>query len=148
MSPDSASWIAAKAQGDKAEEAIALFISDNYGWQTYRACGRADFDLLLQCEVEVKHDLKARETGNVAIEVEHRGQASGVMTSRALWWAIVIGSEAVLIKTDALRQTALGGRFRTAYGGDGGASKLILVPIDKLRTGKGARVIPLPEVPA
>ena len=92
MRPDSPQWIAAKAEGDRAELAIAAWFRDKRGWETYKALGRTDFDLLLQCQVEVKHDLQAPKTDNVAIETAYRGQPSGIITSKATWWVIVADS--------------------------------------------------------
>ena len=73
MREDSPTWTVAKAKGDQAEDAIASWFRDERGWQTYKTLGRADFDLLLQCEVEVKRNLRTAETGNVAIETHSRG---------------------------------------------------------------------------
>ena len=63
MTLDSPQWIAAKAEGDRAELAIAGWFRQR-GWQTYKTLGQVDFDLLLQCKVEVKSNPKALETGN------------------------------------------------------------------------------------
>jgi hypothetical protein len=142
MRPDSQQWIAAKAEGDRAELAIAVFFQ-KYGWQTLKTIGLADYDLQLQCNVEVKNDLKAKETGNVAVEIEYRGNASGIMLSKAAWWAIVVGDEAILVKKDKLRQFVLNNDFREVQGGDGMHATLRLVPIDRLKALDGAHVVPL-----
>lgn len=147
MKPDSPEWIAAKAQGDRAELAIADWFRGR-GFDPYKALGFAPFDLLLQCRVEVKHDLKAPATGNVAIEIRHHGQPSGILTSQAQFWAVVVGSEAIIAETEKLRSFVLAGKFREAAAGDAKASTVLLVPIDKLKAMKGARHIMLPEVAA
>ena len=148
MRADSPQWIAAKAEGDRAELAIAAWFRDERGWQTFKALGRADFDLLLQCEVEVKHNLRTAETGNVAIETRYRGQPSGILTSKATWWVIVVANEALVVRLDDLRRFVLAGRFREVQAGDGKASTVLLVPWEKLKAMKGGHVITLPEVPS
>ena len=145
--PDSPEWIAAKAEGDRAELAIAKWFRER-GWETYKTLGRADFDLLLQCQVEVKNDRKAPSTGNVAIETAYRGQPSGIMTSKATWWVIVVNGEALIAKLEPLRRFVLGGRFREVPAGDRKASRVRLVPWDRLKEWQGASLVPLPELPS
>ncbi len=143
MTPDSPQWVAAKAEGDRAELAIAVWFRER-GWQTYKTLGRADFDLLLQCEVEVKNNPKALETGNVAIETAHRGNPSGIMTSQATWWVIVVGQEATIVKTEDLQRFVLTGKFREVGAGDERASIVRLVPVERLQKLKGSHTIELP----
>jgi hypothetical protein len=144
MRQDSPEWIAAKAEGDRAEMAIAKWFQGR-GWQTYKTIGRVDFDLLLQCEVEVKRDLQAPHTGNVAIETDYRGNPSGIMVSKATWWVIVLDVEAVIVKRDDLLHVVMSGKFREVAAGDGQAAKVRLVPVARLKAIRGACVITLPE---
>jgi hypothetical protein len=125
-------WAAAKALGDDAERAIAEWFRGR-GFEPYLSVGLVQFDLLLQCRVEVKHDLRARETGNVAIEVECNGQPSGITTSQAAWWAIVVAGEAHLVKTPDLRRLVTQGGHPVVAAGDGMRSRVALVPIEELR---------------
>jgi hypothetical protein len=145
MRPDSPQWIAAKVVGDRAELALADYFR-NLGWNTLRALGRADFDLQLQCDVEVKNDLRASETGNVAIEIAYGNQASGIMTSRATWWAIVAGDECYLCKTDELRRVIVEPALRRVYAGDGAKSEIVLVSLERLRKVKTVKVVKLPAL--
>jgi len=145
MKPDSPQWIAAKGEGDRAELAIAEWFR-RLGWETYKTLGRVDSDLLLQCPVEVKRDLKASETGNVAIETAYRGQPSGIVTSKATWWAIVVGAEAVIVKQKELLHCVMAGEFREVAAGDNKAATVRLVPLERLREIKGARVVELPKL--
>jgi hypothetical protein len=140
--PDSRQWITAKAEGDRAELAIAGWFRGR-GYETYKTLGLAGFDLLLQCQVEVKHDLKAAQTGNVAIETRHSGQPSGIMTTTATWWVIVLEGEAIIVKADTLRDFVLTGHFREVSAGDNRASAVRLVPVDRLKKIKGCKVIEL-----
>ncbi len=142
---DSPQWIAAKSAGDRAELAIAEWFREQ-GWQPFKTLGRAEFDLLLQCEVEVKRDLKAAETGNVAVEISYRGQPSGIMTSKANWWAIVLEREALITKTTTLQRFTLTGDFKEVSAGDNRASVVRLVPVAQLKDLKGVFVVPMPEL--
>lgn len=132
MRPDSPSWTAAKEHGDAAEHAIADWFRGR-GYIVMRIIGEESFDLQLQCNIEVKHDLRARETGNVAIEVEYNGAASGIKTSQAAWWAIVVDDEAHLVKSDELLRLVMQGRHKVVAAGDGQRSRVALVPIEDLR---------------
>lgn len=140
---DSPQWITAKAAGDRAELAVAEWFRER-GYEPYKSLGMADFDLLLQCGVEVKHDLQAMETNNVAIEVGYRGQASGIMTSTANYWAIVVGPEAFIVATVELRNLALGADVREVAAGDGRMARVRLLPVKQLRNAKGVQAIMLP----
>lgn len=129
--PDSLAWTAAKAHGDAAEVAIAAFWRSR-GFMAHRAVGLADHDLRVTADVEVKRDLLARETGHVAIEVAYAGKPSGILATGADWWAIVIDNTAYMIRADRLRNLALDKRWREVDGGDGGRSRLRLVPVSEL----------------
>jgi hypothetical protein len=139
---DSPQWIAAKADGDQAELAIAEWFCGN-GWEPFQTLGRADFDLLLQCQVEVKRDRKARTTGNVAIETHYRGQPSGILTSTAGWWAIVLDDEALLVKRETLLKLALHPGWPSILAGDDRAATVALLPLDRLRAAHGVHLIAL-----
>ena len=143
--PDSPEWRFAKAQGDRAELAVAAWFRGR-GFEPYKSLGNADVDLLLQCFVEVKNNVKALETGNVAIETAYRTQASGIMTSPAHYWALVVGDEAIIVETGKLRDFVVQGRFCEVPAGDGGAARVRLVPVDKLKSMKGVRIISLSEL--
>ncbi len=116
------------------------------GFEPYKTLGLAGFDLLLQCEVEIKNDLQAPTTGNVAIETRHHGQPSGILTSQATWWVIVFGEEAVIVKTDVLRSFVLTGTFREVPAGDNRASTIRLVPVENLKGIEGAKLISLSDI--
>jgi hypothetical protein len=147
MKPDSPQWIAAKAEGDRAELEIARWFRRR-GWETFKTLGRVEFDLLLQCQVEVKRDLKAESTGNVAIETAYRGQPSGILTSKATWWVIVVDSRAIMVKKDDLLRFVLAERFPEVPAGDGKASMVSLVPVERLTELKGVHLVNLTEAVA
>ena len=143
--PDSHAWLAAKTQGDQAELAIAGWFRGQ-GYLVAKTVGAtAASDLLVQTQVEVKHDLLAESSGRVAIEISYRGHPSGLTTSQAAWWAIVVGREVFLLKADVLRECLRIGKYPTCFGGDNKSSGLVLLPIAVLRGLKQARVISLSE---
>lgn len=141
--PDSPRWNAAKSVGDAAELAIAQYWHER-GFTVHRSYGQTDHDLRLTLDIEVKRDLQAKQTGNVAIEVSYRNQPSGIVTSRAAYWQIVVNGESLLIRTDKLRALALERRWREAPAGDGGKARVRLVALDELRR-RADKVIQLPE---
>lgn len=61
--------------------------------------------------VEVKRDLRWKETGNVYIETvcwsHNKGEwyPSGLSTSKAAYWAFVLETNVFLVPTDLLKQT-------------------------------------------
>jgi len=73
-------WTDTKPQGDAAELRIAQWFLER-GWTPHKTIGKVGYDLRLTCDVEVKHDLQAPETGNAAIEVSYNGQPSGIMAT-------------------------------------------------------------------
>ena len=95
----------------------------------------------------MKRDLQARQTGNVAIETAYQGNPSGIMTSQATWWVIVVSPEASIVKTEVLQRFVLTGKFREVRAGDNMASTVRLVPWDKLKALRGSHVITLRETP-
>lgn len=143
--PDSAEWIIAKTEGDRAELAVAEWFRTR-GYEPFKALGHASYDLLLQTTAEVKNDLKAATTGNIAVEVQYGGQGSGIITSPATFWAVVVAREAFVVKTAALRTLVYGHEWPELRAGDGGRALVRLVPIEQLRTLPDVRVVPLPTM--
>lgn len=90
--------------------------------------------------VEVKRDWYVSFSGNVAIEFKCRGRPSGIATSTATWWAFVLdgakyGHEVVvLIKRTRLRELAREFYKKGSWkpGGDGGTSRMVLIPVEEL----------------
>ncbi len=116
--------------GEAIEQAVGRWAISR-GWTALRTCGCvAGYDLLLQCTVEVKFDRMAVSTGNVAVEVEFRGKPSGIETTTAPWWCLVVGDVGYIVRTSKLR--ALAYTCEERPGGDGKQAVLRLVPLEKL----------------
>ena len=84
-------------------------------------------------KIEVKTDRMAHKTGNIAIEFRCRGKLSGIATSEADYWALVLadGSLTLFIKTEILKAIARAYYVKgfIKQGGDGFASEMIIIPI-------------------
>jgi len=84
--------------------------------------------------IEVKYDLRATETGNVFIEYESRGKASGISTSEADYYCFCILDTFHIIPSSLLKEKCRKylGTSRDKLGGDSNTSKGILLPINEL----------------
>ena len=91
-------------------------------------------------KIEVKRDFMVSRTGNLAIELESRGKASGLAITTAEWWAFVLdgpvfnGEVLLFIKTDRLKKIVDKIKIEkgTIRGGDNNTSELVLVPVQEL----------------
>jgi len=92
---------------------------------------------LLGSNIEVKSDQKAHITGNVFIEYESRGKRSGIATSEAEYYCIVILNRFIILPKDELKSICRKyiGTNRDVLGGDNNTSKGILLPIKDLISG-------------
>lgn len=137
-------WSESKPIGDALELGIAEYFAQ-HGCEAMKTVGRVGFDLMVFKLIEVKRDDKALETGRVAIEIEYRGEASGIYNTSAQLWAIGVGDTAFLVGVNTLRRAVESGRFRTTMGGDFDMAKLVLIPIPALRDLPGVEPIRLPQ---
>lgn len=85
--------------------------------------------------VEVKSDAKCRTTGNVFVEFEQKGVASGIAVTTAEYWAFEVDDDQwVIIPTVRLKVIARHyfrqGKVRT--GGDYNAYRGVLIPVEAL----------------
>lgn len=91
-------------------------------------------DIFENKKVEVKSDLKAKETGNLFIEYESRGEPSGIAKSQADYWCFDIGHLFILIESEKLKSIVRPklGTKADIRGGDKNTSKGVLLPITEL----------------
>ena len=92
-------------------------------------------DLLRGKTVEVKRDFIASRTGNVFVEFQSRGKASGLATTRADFWAFILdGERVIIVPTQFLQQVARKAykQGRTVRGGDNNTSEGVLVRVKEL----------------
>jgi len=142
--PDSPSWTAAKAHGDAAELAVAEYFKAR-GCDVTKTLGHDTYDLLVMMKLEVKNDLKAAETGNLAFEVAYKGKPSGVMTTSAHRYIVVVGDKAYAAKTVELRTLLKSHNFPPIPAGDGKLARVSLIPLDMLGNLDFVQTITLPE---
>jgi hypothetical protein len=88
--------------------------------------------------VEHKSDAWAPATGNVAIEVEQKGNPSGLATTTAKWWALEVQDDVwIVIRTSVLRflvaEAESQGRVKMV--GDFNRYRNVLVPVEWLWRG-------------
>jgi hypothetical protein len=109
---------------------------------------RSDYDLVIvgEATVEIKNDLYAAKSGNVAIEYNNprSGKPSGINITKSDIWCHIIGDEIFVVKTNTLKQfMECEKALRTVKrAGDGNADlklytvehiKTILLPIARIR---------------
>jgi len=83
--------------------------------------------------LEVKNDLRAVDTGNLAIECfKKNGDPSGIMISQADFWVICVGEKMLLMGKDRLKEYVQNSNFRTVWGGDRNATQMMLVPLKEI----------------
>jgi len=134
------------AEAKVVEEEIAEVLRKK-GFTNVKCWARADFDIKGEFEgadwkFEVKHDIMASKTGNVAIEWACRGKPSGLQWTEADRYVCRINDNDWVIKVDALRwkiaMAGDGGRpaYRWVKGGDPRSNtELVLIPIEDFLIG-------------
>lgn len=123
--------------GHEAEEAVLAQVKTIFP-QAYRVDGyEPRWDIVipeLQKTIEVKNDIMAGQTGNLAIECQKKtGAPSGIMVSEADFWVIIADDEMLLMGREALKNYVTVGNFRKVWGGDRNSAEMYLVPLAKIR---------------
>ena len=104
--------------GQIREERIAKMLSDD------------------KIEVKVERGMW-RNTGNIAIEYECNGKPSGLATTEAEWWWHSLEDDGepvcdLVFRVDKLKALARDKSLTHVTGGDNKASKMVLLPLDKI----------------
>ena len=99
---------------------------------------RFDISFVLGKEytIEIKHDYKYSQTGNIAIEFESRGKPSGISTSIANLWGYILGDDFYVMTINSLKKMINDNNFKSVKGGDDYSSKMYLVPFEKFKNFK------------
>jgi hypothetical protein len=98
----------------------------------------------VKSEIDTCHQI-GRQTGNIAIEYEHRGDPSGIAyTTANLWCHFIVGSGcAVVLPVKKLKEIISQNSFYRVKGGDKGLSRMYLVPAwDTVKNEPNTRYIP------
>ncbi len=125
------------ADGHKAEEEAKALIAVFFNVPIEDITNNAtkEYDLKInssQLCFEVKNDLMAHLTGNLAIEYESRGKASGIATTKAQYWIYKFNNQYYLVKSELLKKELLEDKnyFRMVTGGDPGSNtKMFLIKV-------------------
>jgi hypothetical protein len=125
------------ADGQQAEAEVMLLLAGYFKVpeSDISRNNTSAFDLSinsLQLTFEVKNDLMAAKTGNVAVEYESRGRASGLAISQALYWVYKFSNKYYLLHSNRLKQELFDNKnyFRLATGGDAGSNtKMFLIKV-------------------
>lgn len=123
--------------GAKAEEHLLAAIQKTYP-NAHKISGKhAEYDIIvpeINKTIEVKNDLLASKTGNIAIETNRKdGTLTGILKSTADVWVIYTSNEIFFLDREALKNYSMNNSFRVVYGGDNNATQMVLVPIVKLK---------------
>jgi len=98
-------------------------------------------DILKYEKIEVKTERdKWKETGNICIEFQFRGKASGIAVTESKWWVHVLadGDETycmLMFPTAKLKEIArkhVVNKAKVVYGGDDNLSKMVLIPLKEI----------------
>lgn len=128
--------------GQQAENEVAQLLATRFGVaieQIERSASKG-FDLRivpLNRTFEVKNDLLAERTGNIAIEYECRGRASGLAATTADYWVYKFSGNYCLIETVRLNQELFidNNFWKKVSGGDPGSStRMFLVKVAIFKT--------------
>lgn len=79
--------------------------------------------------IEVKHDYKFQDTGNVAVEFESRKKPSGIVTTTASLWCYVLGNDIYISTTNRLKILIRTNTFPVKPAGDNLSSLVYLIPM-------------------
>jgi len=126
-----------KALGDE-KEAESENMLHKAGYETERVKGKDNrYDIRIlgtNKTIEVKNDLMAAKTGNLAIEISKKsGEKSGIMASEATYWWIHAVGEILSLDREELKDYCGEAQHRVVWGGDNWATQMVLIPIDEIK---------------
>jgi len=132
-----------KKIGDVAEDAVLKILHDNGFLKAFRVPGKeVRWDIIIpeiDKKIEVKNDLMAEKTNNLAIEIyKQSGEASGIMASQSDFWIIFAAGEIYMLDRVKLREYCINNAtsHRIVMGGDRMATQMMLVPIAEIKKQK------------
>lgn len=99
-------WSRDIQDGEAAERLVADYLLRTTHKVVHKAMGNfPDYDLIGDgVTYEVKNDRRAKQTGNIAIEYEYKGEHSGIRKTKAQMWVHLISdTECLMFPTHKLR---------------------------------------------
>lgn len=132
--------------GQKAEDSFKDYL-EQQGYKVEKNTSKSrkelkEYDLLVndKTKVEIKLDLKAPKTGNIAIEFQCNNKPSGLTSSKSPIWVYIIDNIFYIFKKQDLDTLFEEKKYkRVVSGGDGNRAKLALFDFNFLK--KFAKII-------
>ena len=130
-------------EGQKAEKEAIEKLKKYYSIDRdddFQICNTTDFDIKIvskNISFEVKNDLMAERTGNVAIEYESRGKLSGISVTKADFWIYKFTGLFFMFETEKIKRELLVNQnfHKKVTGGDYGSNtKMYLVKVNEFKT--------------
>jgi hypothetical protein len=127
-----------KVDGDAAENKVLEHLHKSGYLDAYRVEGKESrWDIVIPSKnqtIEVKNDLMAQTTGNLAIEIQNsKGLPSGIYISEATFWVIFVGEYGYISRTQKLKNWVEQNHFRVVVGGDRKQTTMMLVKFATLK---------------
>lgn len=127
--------------GQAAEEEVAQRLMTRLGITAddIERCTSKGYDLKIISKdwtFEVKNDLMAHQTGNVAIEYESRGKPTALAATTADFWVYKFAGQFYAFRTETLKRKLFEEKqyFKAVTGGDAGSqTKMYLVKVVELK---------------
>ena len=126
--------------GSEFEQRLCKFIQRRYPTATRIGSAFADYDIFIAetgMKVECKYDKKAKDTGNVFIELKSNDNSSGILSSKADYYYIDTGEKLHCITLSKLFECIIINHIKPqTYSVNQGEFEMdmtgCLVPLDKL----------------
>lgn len=129
------------ADGKAAEEEVKLLLISrlNLAESDIEHSSSKGYDLKIISKdwtFEVKNDLMAHQTGNVAIEYESRGKPTAIAATTAEFWVYKFAGSFFAFRTETLKRKLFKEKqfFKAVTGGDAGSNtKMFLVKVEEFK---------------
>jgi hypothetical protein len=129
----------ADGKAAEAEVAARLMARLGIGEDDIERSSSKGYDLKIVSKgwtFEVKNDLMAHQTGNVAIEYECRGKPTALSVTTAEFWVYKFAGQFFAFRTETLRRLLFEEKkyLRQVTGGDAGSNtKMYLVKVEEFK---------------
>ena len=120
------------------ERLVATAICKEFDLTFVKQGKNEKFDFILftgkkELSFEVKHDKIASQSNRVAVEFECRGKPSGISVSCSDFYVIVIGSDAYIMNTTALKTLFESEKFTVTGGDPCSSTKMKLISLKTIK---------------
>tara|TARA_R110002020_G_scaffold144946_1_gene318148 strand:+ start:4218 stop:4706 length:489 start_codon:yes stop_codon:yes gene_type:complete len=130
-------------QGNNGEKIIMMYLfcqgmkfvsfNDDYRYDIKMHSEKRNEEVLF----EIKTDVYAKDTGNIAIEIRYKGKPSGISHTEAdwfiYWYRDIPFNNVWMIKVKDLKSLIKKSNFKIVNGGDDNQSQLVLIPRKKYK---------------